>query len=531
MSIKRLLMNQDTLEHLYVTGDYSLLIEEINNLAYNHPSTKMNDLEKAICVSYHSRALIRLGEVKEAENIVNSIPNINFNESFSISSLVYQTSIINLQITQGNITEALKNGTKAETPVEQKGLELSEQPKILSFWGAFFYFLIGMAYYHQFSKDLAGKYFQKSLEVNQTNLFIKAKCLYYMSFLEQEKDNTTEQLELLKESMEIFQSIDAQQGMAWIFAWQGRFLLQKGDYIKAQNKFSQALTLFRSISDTQGSSLVNSLIGLIFYQQGKLEQAEEILEQAFDKSIKIGNPLILSYCFLPLVFLYIESKNRSKAQECIHEFQELSKTTSNDVVKLHGSLAEAIFLKSSSRFIDKGQAQLKFLKLLEDSYNEKFPQNWWALPTSDKDFSFLVVYHLIELYIEEFKLTEDKKIMLEAQQLIDNHIYKVHDQEFSPELVELSLLKAKMVIVDGEIEKALEILEQAKQDANTNNFHRLEEKVDFEITQIEREFQKWDAAISVRDRIEKVQLEDYLKEAQQMISSHRVQVKLNLENS
>jgi tetratricopeptide (TPR) repeat protein len=378
-----------------------------------------------------------------------------------------------------------------------------------------------MAYYYQIKNDLANEYFQKSLEVNQTTLFIKAKCLYYLAFLEHEKGNVTERFELLKESLEIFQSIDAQQGPAWIFAWQGQLFLQKGDFITAQNKFSQALALFRSISDTQGSSLVNSLIGLMFYQQGKLEQAEEILEEAFDSSVKIGNPVILSYCFLPLVFLYIESKTRSKAQECIYKYQELCKTTSNEVVKLHGSLAEAIFLKSSSRFIDKGLAQQKFLKLLEDAYSENYPQNAVIFPTSDKDFSFLVVYHLIELYIEEFKLTEDKKIMLEAQQLIDNHIHRVHDQKISPKYVELSLLKAKLLIVDGEIEKALVILERVKQDAITNSFHRLEEKVGIEITLIEREFQKWDAAISVRDRIEKVKIEEYLNEAQQMVSLHR----------
>ncbi len=513
-------MNQDALEHLYVTGGFSLLLEEINNLAYNHPSTKLNDLEKAICVSYHSRALIRLGKVKEAENLIQKTSNINFNESFSISSLVYQTSIINLQITQGNITEALKNGLSTISIVAQKKHELENHLKTLSFWSAFLYFLIGMAYYYQIKNDLAYEYFQKSLEVNQTNLYFKAKCLYYMAFLEFEKGNVTKHSEFLEESLEIYQSIDAQQGMAWIFAWQGQKFLQKGDFITAQNKFSQALVLFRSISDTQGSSLVNSLIGLMFYQQGKLEQAEEILEEAFDSSVKVGNPMILSYCFLPLVFLYIESNNRSKAQECIHEFQELCKTLSNEVVKLHGSLAEAIFLKSSSRFIDKGQALQKFLKLLEDAYSENYPQSAQILPTSDKDFSFLVVYHIIELYLEEFKLTEDKKIMLEAQQLIDDHIHRVHDQKFSPKLVELSLLKAKMLIVDGEMTKALVILEQAKQDANTNNFHRLEERVGFEITQIEREFQKWDAAISVRDRIEKVQIEEYLKKAQKIISLH-----------
>ncbi len=103
-------MNQEALENLYITGEYSLLLKEINKLAYNDPSTTLNDLEKAICISYHSRALIRLGEITEAEKIIHKISHINFTKSFSISSLIYLTSIINLQITQGNITEALKNG-------------------------------------------------------------------------------------------------------------------------------------------------------------------------------------------------------------------------------------------------------------------------------------------------------------------------------------------------------------------------------------------------------------------------------------
>lgn len=151
-------MNQDTLEQLYVTGNYSSLLDEITNLSYDHPSTELTDIEKAICLSYHSRTLIRLGEVNEAENIINEIPNINFDE-ISISSLIYQTSLINLQITQGKVTEAIKNGMNTITLVEQKEHVVSKYPKILSFWGAFLYYLIGMAYFYQFKNDLALDYF------------------------------------------------------------------------------------------------------------------------------------------------------------------------------------------------------------------------------------------------------------------------------------------------------------------------------------------------------------------------------------
>ena len=89
-------MNQDTLERLYVTGKYPLLLEEINKLTYDSPSTSLNKIEQAICLSYHSRSLIRLGRVDEAEELINRITNYDINESFSISSLLYQTSIINL---------------------------------------------------------------------------------------------------------------------------------------------------------------------------------------------------------------------------------------------------------------------------------------------------------------------------------------------------------------------------------------------------------------------------------------------------
>jgi hypothetical protein len=58
-----------------------------------------------------------------------------------------------------------------------------------------------------------------------------------------------------------------------------------------------------------------------------------------------------------------------------------------------------------------------------------------------------VITHLAELYLEEFKLSEDKTIMLEVRKLIDNQIQKLDNQKFSPELVELLLLKAKLLLV------------------------------------------------------------------------------------
>ena len=509
-------MNHNDFEQLYVTGNFRKLIETITNLAYSQPSTNLTSKERAICLFYHSRSLIRLGNVNGAEDLITERYN---SEEFSISNLINLNTIINLLITQGKVDEAIRDGMDVIAILEEREHELVEKPED-QFWFPFPYYFIGIAFFYKFKNDLAWNFFQKSLGVNQTNLFIRAKCLYYMAFLELEKGGTSKFFNLLEESLVIYRKLDAKQGIAWNKAWLGQFYLQRGDFESANTNFSQASELFRTINDLQGSSLVNSLIGLMYYQQGNIKQAKEMLELAFETSIEIGNPMILSYCVIPLILLYVDLGDHLTAQKCINQLEEACKNADSERVKVHSLIAKAIYLKASSRFSEKAQAQNILLTLLnEEGEKQSHGSHVWL--TSDKSFSFLVITHLAELYLEEFKISEDPKIMLEVQQLIDNQIQRIDEQKFSPELVELSLLKAKLLLIEGEIEEAIKILENAKIIARANNFHRIEEKVNWEITRVDEEFKKWDAAVTVKDRIKEVQLEEYLKKVQKMVSLHQ----------
>ncbi|MHA2317210.1 MAG: tetratricopeptide repeat protein, partial [Candidatus Hodarchaeales archaeon] len=400
-------MNEKKLENLYVTGKYSFLLKEIKELAYDTPSATLNKIEKAVCLSYHTRTLIRLGRIHEAEKLINRIVDFDCNEPFSISALLCCTSRINLLITKGRASESLELGMCVKTLIEKNKTELSKYPELMGFWCAFFYFLLGIANFYQFQNDQARFYFQKGLKEDHTNLYVRAKCLYYTAFLEQEQGNQRKFFELLEDSLEIFKSLDARQGIAWIRAWLGNYFLQKGELEKAQTNFHQALDSFRLISDSQGIRLVNSLIGLMHYQVGNLKEAKGILEDSFESAMQIGNPMIASYCLIPLVLLYIGSGNRNKAERCIKEFQKLSKISSSDRAKLHCRATEAIFLKSSPRLIDKARAQQLFLQLLKDKDDDVQSHGAYVWITSDKTFSFLVIFHLAELYLDEYKLSEN----------------------------------------------------------------------------------------------------------------------------
>ncbi|MFW9777980.1 MAG: hypothetical protein ACFFE8_03935 [Candidatus Heimdallarchaeota archaeon] len=257
-------MDQERLEHLYVTGEYPTLLDELHNLGYNKPSTNLTEFEVAICFSYHIRTLIRIGKTNEAERLHTEIPKIQLDDSFSITDLVHLTTLLNLKIERGKISDAIRKGLRATRLLEIVEANFSRQSENLSIWGGFLYYLIGMAYQHQGDWRLADGYFQKTLDLNQISPYIRAKSLYYMAFLVQAREEFTERGRLLEESLDIFKTIGAKQGMAWIYARQGQALIVDGDIPAANNKYNKALKLFKSIGDVSGVNAVNIFMSTMF---------------------------------------------------------------------------------------------------------------------------------------------------------------------------------------------------------------------------------------------------------------------------
>ncbi|OLS24942.1 MAG: hypothetical protein HeimC3_18180 [Candidatus Heimdallarchaeota archaeon LC_3] len=505
-------MDQKILENLYVTGTYSKLLEEIKKLSYKDPTSKLSDIEKAICLSYHSRGLIRLGKIADAEKTLQEFNN-KLNEcsnNFSLSSLIYYTSVLNLLNLQGNIEKSLKIGLEIESLINIEKNVFSENEEIFSFWSAFLYYLIGMAYYYQFKHDLANQYLKISLNVNKNNLYIKGKSLYLISYIKIEKGEFFKGDFSFEESLNIFREINNRQGQAWAILWQGQFLLQKGNLKSAKNMFLEALNLFSSIKEPQGFHITNSLIGSLYFHQGDIDSAEKLLEKSFDSLVEIADPQMLTYCVIPLLLLYAETGQRLKATNCIDLYQNKCEKSSSSRIEINRLIAKAIYLKSSTRLIDKGEAQKIFLNLLNDP-NRKVMNPYVH---TDKSFTFFIIVSLIELSLEEFKISEDNLILEEVKQLIDNHIQKEGSKE-SLEFIELELIGAKFLIIEGKLGEALNIMEKTKEIAVNNDYHYLEDKINKEIEKIDREFKKTIDS-TVKERIQRMQLEVYLQEAKKI---------------
>ena len=354
-------MNFDSIETYYTHGDYWKILEFIDKLGLPLNS-KISEIEKSILTSYHSRALIRLGRISEANFLLKSYNQVKLDRDLSISSLINLSSLLNLLITQGDSKNVIERFSNKQVVEEIISSQLKVHPILTEFFGSYYLYLLGIAYYYELQYQDAIDIYKKSIKLNKNNLFIKGKTYYYLAFINLELNRENIFDDYIDKSMEIYNKIQAKQGMAWVFLWKGNLLIQKGLYDQAEEKLNHAREIFRIINGKQELYLIDSLFGLISYYKGDTEEAKRLLNESFSSSIKLGNPMLSSYILLPFINVNLESGDRKIIEEHLKIFEDIHKDSR---VEFHLKLAKAIFLKSSAKFFDLAQAENLFIELLE----------------------------------------------------------------------------------------------------------------------------------------------------------------------
>jgi hypothetical protein len=95
-----------------------------------------------------------------------------------------------------------------------------------------------------------------------------------------------------------------------------------------------------------------------------------------------------------------------------------------------------------------------------------------------------------------------------------------NQQSFSL-IVKALLLQAKFEMIEGNLQKASKYLSQAEITAKEKDLGLIVKKVTTEKKNLENEFEKWQELIqrnvSIQERLERIRMEDYLKEIQKVV--------------
>ena len=501
-------MDFNFIEQLYIHGEYQKILDLLLNKKSELYEQSKDKIGKAIINSYHSRSLIRLGKVKESEIIIKSLESNYLNKDSELSEFINETSLLNLLITLGKseaVIERKIDDYKGEdffSNLRKKDFTLME------FWTAYYFYLFGIAYYYELNYEQSIHFFQKSLQINESNFFIMGKSYYYLAFIELELNNEQNFEKYIDKSMEIYQKINAKQGIGWILIWKGNLHIQKGEYELARNYLDQAYVLFKKIGGKQELNVIRSLFGLIYFQKGELTESEQLLNESFSSSIKLGNPMLSSYILLPFIFVNINAGNRKFIEENLKIFEDFNKDSR---VSFHLRLGKAIFLKSSTKFYDKAKSEELFIELLKKAKSDSN----YLFTTGNKSIKFFLTINLAEIYYLEFLISNDMEVVTEIQQLLDDFENDNMNVKAN-ELVEISILKSKILVVEGKIENSLNELTFAREIAIENGYIELIDQIEKETNMIHAEIDKWRSKESLLDRVKAVDMELYIKEAQKI---------------
>jgi tetratricopeptide (TPR) repeat protein len=323
-------------------------------------------------------------------------------------------------------------------------------------------------------------------------------------------------LEYLRKSLTIFEEVEDKEGIARtydIIGWGYRF---KGELEQALEYSHKGLSKHEEIADPLDRVWSLNNLAMIYHAKGELEAAYEYSTKALSLGEESGNEWAAAYALFSLVSLSLETNQKKEAKNYSQQLQTLH-TQGYQAEKMrrglfrpitsigqYAKLAEALILKTSPRLKDKVKAQ-EILEHIAEETSMTF------------EITATAMLNLCDLYIFELKASGEKTVLLETTTLVRRLTTRARQQHSFSSVVDALILQAKLVMVEGDLTLATQLLDQAQLTAEEKGLTRLGEKATMESQLLEAQYDNWQHLIESNapytTRLAQAQVEDYLTEA------------------
>ena len=325
------------------------------------------------------------------------------------------------------------------------------------------------------------------------------------------KNKLNEGSAYIKKSITLAEEVNALEEKALSQFVLGAILWLQGDLDNAIENYQEALRLAKQyeLKYYIGNCLVS--IGEINYWKGNYEDALSYYHEALSnyEAVDGRNSIPFVVTLFMIITVLIDIKSLEEANSYFDQIVQIEENSNNVIIKQYRQLVEGIILKQNPRIKEKVKAQELFKKLMT---NEKL----------FFDLKVITTLNYCEILIEELQLYSATDVLKQVKSLI-TELYETATEKQSPQLmVQSLLLKAKLLLVEGNLEKTEKILLQAREKAAEIGLTQLENKINHEIDTFHEELSKWTVLVkqaSLIDRLEESQIKRYIRDAQKIIRS------------
>jgi len=310
----------------------------------------------------------------------------------------------------------------------------------------------------------------------------------------------TEAIEILTQSLKVKKQFMNKSSLANTYHNLSTIYRIQGDYGKALDFANLAYEAHLLAENKRVKSTILQHLGLILHLFGDHQKAVDYLSQSLKVKNEIGNPYEIAEVnfHLYLVLSHQQSENRMVYLE---NLSEISKEASLISVSNLAAIAEGIEALRNRRL----STLVKAKEIFEKLYLQK---------SLKFDERIIVTLSLIEIAITEVEVMEEGELMGEVFVYIESLNEVTKTQGIISLEVELSVLKSKILFLQGKYTEAIDSLLEANKIATENDLIVLNEKIDSELATINKLYRKWGEIAdksSIGKQIEELEVKEYLE--------------------
>ncbi|MFX0062860.1 MAG: tetratricopeptide repeat protein [Candidatus Hermodarchaeota archaeon] len=314
------------------------------------------------------------------------------------------------------------------------------------------------------NNDSAIEQFQKSIEISKEDLSEESLARAYnglgLTFLSQ--GNFNKSLKYLKKTLAIYQRLIYKPRISIAYNNIGFFYEGRGEYELAIECYQNALAIEKEFNNKLIIAVLKRNLGSAYIPLDKYQDALKYLKESLELIQEVHNDYHHSTSLVVIIDLLaladFENEDVKKYLEQLEKLYMNNKT--NLTIKHRYTYAKAVVLKMSDRLIDKMQAQTIFKQIVEGK----------VIILAD---SVRAALNLAELLLMEFKTTKNVEILYELENLATRLLKTGKEQKNYLVQIKALLLKSKLELLNLQIIKAEEFLEQAKTICEEKGLNRL----------------------------------------------------------
>ncbi|MFW9924395.1 MAG: tetratricopeptide repeat protein, partial [Candidatus Thorarchaeota archaeon] len=434
------------IKELILRGQYNdalIILKSIKNW-----ERKLTTEEKETIQILLSIALMKLGDYKRSMKVARQI----FSRAQKNQDIVLSLEAIIIISKIMNIHEKIDEGLVWVEKGEEYARQLIEQKKEEMNLLLAQYFMVKGIFLCK-SSNFVDSWVHFSQALTLTENFkindVKADVLNYVAYHYFSRGKMDLALEANHQSLEIWEKIENKFAIAEIKNDLAEILIIQGDIHLALEIFQEGIEIALLNSDKRLIAKYQFNIGLVYEQKHDFEKALDWHLRSMNSFQETDNNRKISKVFYHIISTQVNLGKLEEAENYFRQFTKLDESTNDELIHQWFLLSMALLYTYKSNFMNLGK--------VEEIYSELINQKEY-----DKQITIYVLLNLSKLQLDYLMKIENKGLLIDLERNLAK-LEEIADMEDSFSLfIEVYLLQAQVAVLNENMQKAQELLTQAR---------------------------------------------------------------------